>query len=523
VGTSSLGRDRRLRIEPLETRDLMAVTGITTSFSAGVLTINGTDKADVINIRQAFGWIGVDGVNAKWSNQQITSIVVNLKNGNDVVSLYSMNEALTVNSGQGTEHVHLNDGRDVVFTGLGHQLKVTAAGAASLDGRAVNSANPTPTPTPPAPTPPAPTPPSPSPPAVTNWFTTHVQDLALRTLGSTLFGDGLINRSDLISLFRNAEDGGVIDATELTDLRSIVSTTTLFGSLDYVWTLGSYIVSANPANATYQGYTLGNLAAGSNSAQMEKLIGKWFLGTDHPIASGTYRQFSGQLFVSGASYTDIHQGAVGDCYFMTTIAETALKNPSAITNMFIVNGDGTYTVRFYNGSGAAQYVTVDSYLPTDGSGALIYAGRGMKYNSSSNELWTALVEKAFVQVNQSGWERAGLPGNGLNAYAAISGGYINSALKFVIGQNTVNFVMTGGGTSFSAFVAAFNSGKSIGFASYSTPASKSVVGNHAYAVVGYNASAGTVTLFNPWGIEYGLVTMSWAQIQQNFQYFDRTA
>jgi hypothetical protein len=83
--------------------------------------------------------------------------------------------------------------------------------------------------------------------------------------------------------------------------------------------------------------------------------------------------------------------------------------------------------------------------------------------------------------------------------------------------------MTGAATSFTAFVAAFNAGESIGFASYSTPASKSVVGGHAYAVVGYNAGAGTVTLFNPWGIEYGLVTLTWTQVQQNFQYFDRTA
>jgi hypothetical protein len=32
----------------------------------------------------------------------------------------------------------------------------------------------------------------------------------------------------------------------------------------------------------------------------------------------------------------------------------------------------------------------------------------------------------------------------------------------------------------------------------------------------------TITLFNPWGIEYGLVTMTWAQIGQNFSYFDQT-
>ena len=63
----------------------------------------------------------------------------------------------------------------------------------------------------------------------------------------------------------------------------------------------------------------------------------------------------------------------------------------------------------------------------------------------------------------------------------------------------------------------------IGFASYANPASGSgVVGSHAYAVVSYNAFDQTVTLFNPWGTEYGLITLSWNRCKQNFQYFDRT-
>ncbi|MGV2390523.1 MAG UNVERIFIED_CONTAM: hypothetical protein LVR29_26705 [Microcystis novacekii LVE1205-3] len=38
----------------------------------------------------------------------------------------------------------------------------------------------------------------------------------------SLVADGNFSRNDMISIFRNAEDGSVIDATELTDLRSIV-------------------------------------------------------------------------------------------------------------------------------------------------------------------------------------------------------------------------------------------------------------------------------------------------------------
>jgi hypothetical protein len=72
-------------------------------------------------------------------------------------------------------------------------------------------------------------------------------------------------------------------------------------------------------------------------------------------------------------------------------------------------------------------------------------------------------------------------------------------------------------------VTAWNAGKMIGFASYvNPPAGSGVVGSHAYAVTSYNAAAQTITLFNPWGIHYGQITMNWAQIQANFQYFDRT-
>jgi len=249
---------------------------------------------------------------------------------------------------------------------------------------------------------------------------------------------------------------------------------------------------------------------------MEKLINKWFLGLDRPTAGGTYRNVSGQLFVGGAAYSDINQGYLGDCYFMASLGETALRNPSVITNMFVVNGDGTYTVRFYN-NGRPEYVTVDSYLPTDSAGRLIYANLGAMYNNAGNELWTALAEKAYVQINEVGWLR----GSNQNNYAAIEGGYIFAAMGQITGRSTTAFTSTAGASSFTMFVNAFNQGKSIGFASKSS--APSVVSNHAYAVVGYNASNQTVTLFNPWGTQYGLVTMTWSQIQANFSYFDRTA
>jgi Calpain family cysteine protease len=502
---------------------------IQTSYSAGVLTVTGTNGNDSIKFLRKNNVITIAGVAGSWSALSVTSLVVNLQNGNDTVSLNSLanggNQALgiavTVRSGAGNDKVSLADGHDVTFSGAGHVVTVTANGTPKLDGQAINWGN-NPTPNPPAPTPPAPTPPAPTPPSNNNWFDTHVNDAALRSLGHTLFTDGLINRTDMIALLRSAEDGGIIDGTELADLRAIDAATSLFGTLDYVQKLTGYIVNGSVANRTYQGQTLGGFGVGSADTQMEKLINKWFLGLDHPTATGAYRQFAGTLFVNGPTYSDIHQGAVGDCYFVSSLGEVALKNPSAITNMFVVNGDGTYTVKFYGPFGA-DYVTVDAYLPTNANGQLIYASRGASYTNAGNELWVALAEKAYAQLNQFGWSRGGSSDNGANSYAGLSGGYINAALSHITGQSTVNFAMTSGASSFQTFVNAYNAGKSIGFASYQTPPSSSVVGGHAYAVVGYYAAAKTVTLFNPWGTEYGLVTMTWAQIQQNFQYYDRTA
>jgi hypothetical protein len=71
-----------------------------------------------------------------------------------------------------------------------------------------------------------------------------------------------------------------------------------------------------------------------------------------------------------------------------------------------------------------------------------------------------------------------------------------------------------------------NAGRMVALASHANPPTPGVVGNHAYAIVGYNATTRRFTLFNPWGIGNsgapGLLTFSWAQIVANFSYFDTT-
>ncbi len=119
------------------------------------------------------------------------------------------------------------------------------------------------------------------------------------------------------------------------------------------------LIDGDPANAWWTGgkakpTALGDLSGTSTEAHVNKLIDKWFLGTDHPntnntgASRSTYEVQNGPLFAANGvpSYHDVNQGAVGDCWFLSTLADVALQDPSAIKSMIIDNGNGTYGVVF---------------------------------------------------------------------------------------------------------------------------------------------------------------------------------
>ncbi len=220
-----------------------------------------------------------------------------------------------------------------------------------------------------------------------------LQDPSLATLTSTLFArDGQINREDMIQILDSVvAEGSTVSATDFSDLQTIVSDASVLDMPGYVQALAGNVVDGNTANAHYQGQSLGNLYAGDAASNLTELVDKWFLGMDHPVADAgigsnnnvnwAYQRCAGSLFgASGPLYTDVEQGDLGDCYFISALGSIAESNPAAIENMFVDNGVNaqtghhSWTVRFYtynaaNDTYTADYVTVDSMLPVTSGGS----------------------------------------------------------------------------------------------------------------------------------------------------------
>ncbi|MBD1927212.1 hypothetical protein H6F74_13285 [Trichocoleus sp. FACHB-90] len=371
-----------------------------------------------------------------------------------------------------------------------------------------------------------------------DWFDQNIQDAGLRVATRSRFTDGSLNRNDLIAIFKDSEDGSVVDATEITDLRKLVSNATYLAMSDDVRVLSNKIANGDVANASYQGTSLGNLYAGSSATQMENLISKWFLGSDRPIASDgattyTYRLASGSLFQNGISYQDVSQGAVGDCYLLAGLAATAFRSSSTIQNMFIDNGDNTYTVRFFKSDGTKDYVTVDKYLPTlpdinsnyVSGGNLPFAKIGGRHDNYNTELWVALAEKAYAQLNESGW----IGQDNTNSYQGIAGGSSVYTFEQISGRDT-----SFGSPDFTLMVNAYNASQLVAVSSKGDgQVAANIVSNHQYVLTNYNSSTQKFTLFNPWGIngatdpsngQYkpGSVELSWSEITASFDEWEYT-
>jgi len=216
------------------------------------------------------------------------------------------------------------------------------------------------------------------------------------------------------------------------------------------------------------------------------------------------------LFVEGPEYDDIVQGYVGDCYYLASLASLADTDPQTITQMIAPMGDGTYAVRFFNGS-SEVFLRIDADLPVRSGSNLTYARFG-----PDGELWVPLAEKAYAYFRY-----------GENSYASISGGWMSTVYRQITGGYTRSRWTSGSTDSlFNYITENIENDHAITLGSYSN-ASSPIVGSHAYVVKSAElvGSQQLVTVYNPWGVDGrsydsnysdGLLTLTIDQIQTNF-------
>jgi Calpain family cysteine protease len=351
--------------------------------------------------------------------------------------------------------------------------------------------------------------------------------------------NGSLSYSAALTILEDAAAGG-ITASKFGALQTFASELNTAGGIrvsPYVQQITDDVIFGNSANAAWNGGAatatkLGNLTAASTQTQADELIGGWFLGTNLPSLSlaslgqanfdPTYQNSALPLYGPSGVPTiqDVNQGYVGDCYFVSALGETALKNPAAIGNMISSNGNGTYSVRFFV-NGQPDYVTVNSQLPVMGGGYRWANGSRFEFANGTTDKWVPLVEKAYAQLNAQTNAPHGIALNSAsNSYAGITAGN-GSALTLITGQhesatNLSPWMSASSlGSILSNIASSFSAGEEI---LMSTPgrSSGNLVGGHMFMVTGVNAATGALTIQNPWNTAYsGSLAMSFTEsIQQ---------
>lgn len=227
--------------------------------------------------------------------------------------------------------------------------------------------------------------------AIPLWTDSSIADQVLESKFQTYNVDG-ISFTEMKDVFSKSLEDGHWNRFERLQLERYVR----LGSMpEYVHYLSDAVVNGNYVS--------------DPTDTLTEVVDKWFGGKDLPTLPENYEyvEVEGELYVDGLSPTDAKQGAANDCYFITALGAISQNAPEAIQDMITEVEPDLWVVRFYDARGDAHYVSVNDELPvrrdwtgklTDRESVFAYFGNS---NDVNNELWPALLEKAYVQVCQN--------------------------------------------------------------------------------------------------------------------------
>ncbi len=204
-----------------------------------------------------------------------------------------------------------------------------------------------------------------------------------------------------------------------------------------------------------------------------------------------------ELFAQDAPrLQSLHQGAMGDCFSLAPLGSMLHRDPAQVRAMFHQNDDGTYDIKL--GSKAVRVAA-----PTEAEIAL----------SSSNEstgLWSNIYEKAAGMARNELREEKDRVTTPLDAIAR--GGSAGTMLAFITGNQIERFALKWAKDEKTTpeetqsklqelrgkLNAAFAEHRCVTTGT-AKPLLPGLLGNHAYAVIGYSEPTDEIRIWDPHG------------------------
>jgi hypothetical protein len=309
---------------------------------------------------------------------------------------------------------------------------------------------------------------------------------SLKTRFTSALKNGNVSKSEVDGLIKLVKDGGGVTNSERRQLREL------------------FIANGDKFEATAKERMNKFISEEMSSLLIDESVVGGSTGTRKDLAdpavmkddtSLKYEWVKGQLFVGGVSKDDVVQGMIGNCYLVAAFSSVAAQSPKAIQDAIKDNGDGTFSVRFYQpsygGSTATPVtVTVDGQLPTKWGG--LNYGKG----KDRSELWVPLLEKAYAQW-KGGYENVGHGGAAGDVMAALTGR-----------RSSYTWLSTGANEQaiFTQLKGSLAAGKSAAAGTHGEEDKALYTGSgmyadHAYSITGTSEENGVryVHLRNPWG------------------------
>jgi hypothetical protein len=207
-----------------------------------------------------------------------------------------------------------------------------------------------------------------------------------------------------------------------------------------------------------------------------------------------------ELFPKGKpKFDSVHQGKLGDCFCLAPLGAMCARDPEEMVHRISKKSNGTYDVRIGK-------ETFNVAAPTDAEIAL-------SGNAVDDGIWVNVYEKAVGVLRMKSIAEADRPITSLDV--VTKGGSAGTMMGALTGHSIERFSLTlfhGESASETErqarlkdlrkkLVKAFEDRKLVttGTSKNVSPKPPSINGNHAYAILGYDAVADRIKMWNPHG------------------------